>query len=109
MPLLTGAIAALCLNVQTGYSTACNKAVEAGSKQSTVYQSEETIEESIKTDLKKHFSKEVLSAAAVVGFTYKTIKDRSLSFELPNLGLCQSINNKIDQSAYSINFKWEIK
>jgi hypothetical protein len=110
--MMSSAIASFCaaLAANGAYSDACNKAAEAGLKQQGTYQLVDKYEENFNAyavqEGNHYFGKGGMAAIGAAGFTYKTYKSKSLNFKLPTLGVCDSANNTITPTTYTINLQW---
>lgn len=90
---------------------ACQKATEAGGKQTGVEQTVDAYE----TRETKIFEKKFVdflgqdSATAVAGsvFLAKSLASRSVSFGLPNFGLCSSIKTEITENTSMLKLEWK--
>ena len=122
VPLLIGMA---CSNVEPMYQNACSKAMEAGTKQSQVYQYDEKGEGYFRVYAQKQATdflgedtfKAIGGTVGGTVFLYNTAKSRSISFNLPTFGLCNSANNQISLNpnssqiilnTYRINLNWSL-
>lgn len=112
--IIQSAIASFCMTVASNpaYNQACNKAAEAGTKQTGIYQTADSYEGNTinyaKKELTYHLGGQTVGAIGAAGFAYNTTRTKSLNFSLPTLGLCNSINNEITPNSYSIHLKWNL-
>lgn len=109
--LLGQAIIAMCLGTSGQYNAACTHAIDAGTRQVGIRQEADNLEEK-SVNLAKTKSTETFGPAPVVVvtsgvFVYKVIKDKSLQFKLPNVGIADTISNKITDKSYTLNFTWK--
>lgn len=108
--VLGSTIIAICLSAQGSYNQACNKALEAGSKQSGVYQEIDGIEKGtikyINTQAEKRLTKNEMSAVATGYLVYKTTKDKKIQINLPTLGLFDKVHSEISPTSYNVRFQW---
>jgi len=113
--IIDSAITSFCVVLVTNsiYSDACNKAVEVSLKHNGIYQLVSKYENSLISyaDQKGNYylGKDGMSVVGITGFAYKTYKNKSLNFKLPTLGICDSVNNTITPTAYTINLQWHIQ
>lgn len=89
---------------------ACEKALQAGSKQSGVETAANDEEKRVtqKADAK---AKEFLGekAVGVVGgtvFIAKTISEKKVTFGLPTLGVCDSVKAQVSDKASELKIEW---
>ena len=111
MPLLATAFTSVCVGLMPGtYDMACNKALEAGTKQTGIYQQSEQVEnkslEYVTEKGEKNLGKPVAVVLASGPFLYKSYKEKTLRFNVPNFGLCDRISNEITPNSYSVKFGW---
>jgi len=103
-------IAYTCAKTPTGYSDACSHALEAGSKQSQIYQYEDGQENRLKSNARNeaiyYLGKEPIELAGAGLYVYKVYRDKSIIFKLPNMGLCNDLSNKITPNSYTLNIGW---
>lgn len=113
MGLFESALVSACIATgSTGnQQMACQKATEAGSKQSGI--------EKEMSDAEKHTLKKVeFEATDIIGkdgvnvvagsvFLAKTLQSKSLSVGMPTFGLCSSIKTEIKQDSSIIKFEWK--
>ena len=110
--LLGQAIAMVCVSAATPqYNNACNKALDAGTQQAGIKQQYDNLENK-STELAKNkaistFGSTPVELVSAGVYTYKVVKDRSVFFALPNMGLADKISNKITDKSYTINFSWK--
>lgn len=108
--LLAQGIVAICLSASGQYNTACNKALDAGTKQSGIQQNVDNFENK-SLDLAKKNGTETFGsvpvALATAGvFSYKVYKAKSVDFKLPNLGIADTISNQVTDKSYKLLFTW---
>lgn len=111
MTIIGTAIVAACVGAQGGYNEACTKALDAGTRQAGIYQDVSQVEKGYTSYLSNKAENAIgKSGIAVLGagiFLYKVSKDRSISFNLPNLGICSSIDNQVTLGSYTLHMKWD--
>lgn len=114
MPLMSLGIASLCMSVAAPgqYNTACSKAVEAGTKQSGIYQLMDKTEQNQLTTATKTgqdlFGDEVVEVIAAGAYSYRVYNNKALRFKLPDMGIADSISNTITPNSYTLNFQWRL-
>lgn len=118
MPLIDPLIVALCFNtaapIENGkYNEACNKAVDAYTRQVGVRQDSDNLESKTIEYVDEKAEKKLGKAGKIlVGSTiilYKTAKDKKLVLKIPEPGFCNSIENEATKDSYQVKFKWSIK
>lgn len=90
---------------------ACQKATEAGSKQSGI---EKEMNDAEKRSLNKLeieatdiFGKSGVNVVAGSVFVAKTLQSKSLSVGMPTFGLCSSIKTEINPDMSVLKFEWK--
>lgn len=110
MPLVSAAIAAICSSMNGTYQNACSKGLEATIKVTEVYQTDEKLENYVSIYANNKADRVFGPAAVnVLGggvFLYNTVNSKTLKFNLPNLGICESVSNQIAPGSYRIDLKW---
>lgn len=112
--LFSTAIAAFCAANATGqYNEACNKAVDAGTRQAGWRQQADNVEDRtisyVNKQVESYTPKPMQDLVGAAGFLYKTAQTKKLNFRLPNLGMASSISNEITPTSYTINITWRFK
>lgn len=102
-----------CTNTPAIYTTACNKAVDAGTRQTGIRQQADKAEE-LTTKFADHEAQSLIGkkGVSVVGagmFIYKTTTDKKLKVEVPNFGLCDSINTELATDSQMLRLQWNFK
>lgn len=105
------AIVAICAGTATGqYNEACNKSIDAGTRQIGIRQTVDTGEDRtiqyVNTTVEQNTSKGVQSVMGAAGFAYKTARDKRVVFKMPTMGLASSVSNEISPDRYAITIKW---
>lgn len=103
-------ITSACLGLSGNGEQACQKAMEAGSKQSGIEQNVNKFEKTVERKA-TYKATDLLGKAAidVVGgglFLAKTVVDKSVQFNVPTLGTCDKITNKVGVDKYSVQMEW---
>lgn len=110
MSLMAWAISMACSSNTSVDQNACNKFLEASAKSTQVYQNEEKTENYFRvmaTDkADNYFGKDVEKVGGGAYFGYKVYRDKAVDFKLPNMGLCDTLSNRVTPNSYSINIKW---
>lgn len=110
------AITAFCISAASGsYNDACTHAVDAatrqvGWRQQVDYVEDKTLEVANKEALRhaaRVVGKEGITVLAAGGYVYRVVKEKSLSFRLPTLGLCNSVSNQITYDSYRLVLEWK--
>lgn len=109
--LLSSAIVAICISAQGPYNEACNKGVEAGAKQTGIYQEVDWAEKATlkfaNDKAEATLGKKPMSAVGVGVFVYRAAKNKKVNFKLPDIGVCDSITNELTPTSYNINLQWK--
>lgn len=112
MPLMSWMIGMACSSITTwqNHQDACTHFFEATTKYTQVYQTDEKTEGYV-TDRATVTAKENLGTTAVdtvggVAYTYRVYRNKAVDFKLPNLGICDSVSNRITLDSYTLNLKW---
>lgn len=110
--LLSQGIASLCMGLASSgqYSDACNKAIDAGTRQVGIRQEADKIENStsllVAKEANNTLGKDVVFFIGASAFVYNVQKGKSVTFKLPSLGIANSINNQIMPGYYRLNIQW---
>jgi hypothetical protein len=108
------AVLATCLALAPGtYNSACQKSLQAAGTQTQIKENANIVEERVtkkayqyvEQGMGQNFTYLMGSSSLV----YKAYKDKAITFKLPTMGTCSSIENKVSLSSYQINLKWNIK
>lgn len=110
MPLMSTAIIALCVNYQGKYNEACNKALDAGTRQAGIRQNVDMVEnkanEIANQKAEVVIGKQGMGAIGSGVYVYKVVKDKSISFKVPTLGLCNSLTNHLTLNSLDLLAEW---
>lgn len=110
MAILESLIMTSCLGLIGDAQVACNKAIEAGMKQSGVEASSNQAEDVYvrKADTEAHsvLGTDYNLVAATV-FVVKTASDRSVSFGLPTFKVCDKISAQVGADKSALNMEWK--
>lgn len=108
--LMSQVIMMACIGSAPAYNQACNKALDAATRQVGVRQQVDTAEDKtvqiVSHKAQTIVGNDVTSVVGVGGFILKTARDRSLNFGIPTLGLCSSLRNQIGVDSYAIMAEW---
>lgn len=105
-------ISLACSNIQTNQVDACTHAMEAATKQIQLYQYEEKTENYLMTYAQNTADHSLGKTAEDVGggtvYGYKVYRNKSITFRLPNMGVCDTLSNNVTLDSYSINLTWKL-
>lgn len=110
--LFSTSIVSLCASIAVNgqYNQACNSAVDASTRQIGIRQSVDQAEDKsvqlVTTKTESLTPKPIQEVAGAGFFIYRTTKDKKVQFNLPTMGLCDSVNNEITPQSYSLTIKW---
>lgn len=108
--LLGSVILSACLGLEGSYYEACSKAMDAGTRQIGLRAEADRLDGQLNRYVQsqgyKLLGKEGMDAIGFIGFGTKSVREEKVAFKLPNLGLCNSINNEIGKDSYSIKIQW---
>ena len=108
--LIGSAILSICSGAQNNYYEACNKALDATSRQIGLRQEADEVEQRMRAitenSARKYLGKESVATVAFIGVTYKAVKERQVTFKLPNLGLCNSVTSQVGTEQASLRMDW---
>lgn len=111
---MSGAMTALIVSACVGLSgvkqEACEKGLEAGAKQTGIEKGVDAIQKESERKA-KYIALDLIgkSGMDMVGggiFLVKTVADKSVKFNLPTLGLCDRITNRVGVDKYSLEMVW---
>ena len=108
MPIMAMAIDLACNSSYSNHKDACVKALEAGTKQTEIYNYSEKTENYITTRVKDETGNEAVYTITTAGFIYRSYRNKEVSLKLPALGMCDSINTKVGIDSYALTLKWNI-
>lgn len=105
-------ITSACLGLSGNGQQACEKALEAGSKQSGIEQNVDKTQKYIEkaADRKAHdlLGQQVMEIAGGGIFIAKTVVDKSVQFSVPTLGICDRITSQVGVDKYSMQMVWRL-
>lgn len=116
MPLLSTQLVVgltyLCTNVAGNpqYNQACNKSVEAGTKQVGTYQ---LLEDGEKRTMEyatglgeDKLGTTVMKAGAAGVYAYRVYRDKSVTFKIKSVGIADSMTNQVTTNSYKLSLDW---
>jgi hypothetical protein len=106
-------IIAACLNTPATYTTACNKAVDAGTRQVGIRQEADKYED-LTTKFADHEAQSLIGkkGVSVVGatvFIYKTTSEKKLKVDIPNFGICDQVSTELATDSQTLRLIWNFK
>lgn len=106
-------IAAACMSFSGVEKEACTKAAEAGARQSGIEQSvkraQDKVEDKAKEEAKDLIGKTGMDVVGGTVFLAKTISDKSVKFDIPNMGIADKITSEVGTEKYYLNLVWRFK
>lgn len=110
---MTLMIATACMGFSGIEKEACVKAAEAGSKQSgieqNVNQAQKKAEDQAKEKAKDMLGQTTIDVVGGTVFLAKTISDKSVKFDIPNMGIADKITSEVGTEKYYLNLVWKFK
>lgn len=111
MSILETLIVTSCVGVPSTYLDACNKALQAGTKQSGVEQSVDAAETKVgkKADniAKEYVSENVAGVIGGAAFVAKSVSEKSATLNLPNMGICTTIKTTVGKDKSVLKLEWK--
>lgn len=108
--LFGSAFLTMCLGFQAQYNEACNRALDATSRQVGIRQQAEYVESRVNVVLDQEAHKRIgqkgMALIGAVGFGYKTAQEKKVAFKVPTLGICSSARGEIGVEQYTLNLNW---
>lgn len=111
MGLLDALIVTVCVGTSGAVKDACNKSLEAGTKQSGIARNVNVTEkrltkkiEGTARDYIGNSSTNVLTGTLILA---KAMIDQSATFRLPSFGICSSVNAQIGKEKSLLNLEWK--
>lgn len=102
-------IAAICLGTQGTFNEACQKSLDAGTRQVGVRAQVDAVQEKAfltVENIKSHLTKKGMVIAGAGVFLVSAASNKKLTLEMPTLGICSSAENEIALNEYRLNLKW---
>lgn len=110
MGLIDTLIVTSCVGLSGVQQDACNKALEAGSKQSGISQTMNTYEKhelnSLQDGAINYLGKDTVNVLGGMGWLTKSLVEKKASFGLPNFGICDKLTTEINTNTTKLVFKW---
>lgn len=111
MGALQTIITASCVSLSGVAQDACNKALEAGTKQSGVEQNVNKIEDNVSKTADKQARSVVgnsgMDVAGGVAFIAKSVVEKSAIFALPTFGLNMSLKAQVGAEKSGLSLEWK--
>lgn len=110
MSAMTALITSACIGLSGAHQQACEKAIEAGSKQTGLEQSVDQIQKMVErkanNKAKDIIGKSGMDIAGGGIFLVKTAIDKSVKINLPTLGICDRISTQVGVNQNSMQMEW---
>lgn len=107
---MTVLIASACIGLSGNKQQACEKALEAGSKQTGIEQNvdkfQKVVERKAKDGAEDVIGKDGVDVVGGGVFVAKTIVDRSVKFNAPTFDLCDRVTSQVGIDKYSVELEW---
>lgn len=102
-----------CVSTPAPYVDACNKVVDAGTRQIGLRQETDKIEE-LTTKLVDREAQSLIGkkGVSVVGtgmFIYKTTLDKKLKVDIPSFGLCDHVSTELAIDSQLLRLQWNLE
>lgn len=112
MGLLDTLIITSCMGMQSGQpQDACQKALQAGTKQSGVEKvandQETAITKKADTKAKDLLGEQTYSVVGGTVFLAKTVSEKKVSLGLPTMGICNSIKAEVSDKQSQLKLEWK--
>ena len=109
--LFGSAFLSICMGLSGSYNEACMKALDATTRQLGIRQKAEFVENRVNVVLNEQVVRRVPHKSMVmiglVGFGYKTVKERKVGFKIPTFGVCSSARGEVSLNGdLSLNLNW---
>lgn len=110
MAILESIIVASCVGMSGQAQDACNKALQAGSKQSGMEQSFDSYEQHQTKMLEQTaydwFGKDAVGVVGGTVWVGKAVAEKKASVGLPSFGICNKMSAEVGQKASQLVLKW---
>lgn len=111
--LFSTGIVTVCASLAVGqYNDACNKAMDAGTRQvgwrQTADSAEDKTVQYVNSKAQHYAPKPLQDVVAVTGFAVRAARDKRVDFKLPTMGLCNSLSNSITPDSYQLTIQWSM-
>jgi hypothetical protein len=111
--LTESAIATICALTPGNYNNACNKGADAATTQLGVKQDDVKYEDKLqKMGLQESYDLIGQRNVYIIGGTayiVNAISNKKVVFEIPNLGVCDSVHADLSPTSSTVNLKWTFK
>lgn len=106
-------IAGACTGFNGNGKEACSKGLQAAGKQTGIEQNIGTAEKKLENNAKEKAQDWIGNTGMdIVGgtvFLAKTISDKSVKFDIPNMGIADKITSEVGTEKYYLNLVWRFK
>lgn len=106
-------IVSACLGLSGNAKEACQKTIEASAKQTGIEQkinkAQYKVENKANKQVNRLFDKETVDVMGSTVFLAKTVSDKSVKFNVPNMGICDKITSEVGPNKYYLNTVWSFK
>ena len=110
MALLDSAILMLCATTQAQYNAPCKASIEAGTKQYGIYDQintgERVFDKMAERNAREGLGDTTIYVIGGGAYIYKVVQNKGVDFNLPTLGLCNSVSSHIGIETYSLRLGW---
>lgn len=111
MSLMTTLIASVCVGLSGADKDACTNGLDAGSKQYGIQQDVDSAENKTnKEAIKESYSLLGNGGTKVLGgslFMAKAAYEKSLTLQMPTMGLCNFLTSEVKPNAYNLKMEWK--
>lgn len=111
MSLIATTLASACIGLTGNQLDACNKAVEAGVKQSGLEAISNNAEDKVnimtQKVVKDHVNDDIISISGSIIYISKAVQTQSISVNIPTAGLCSTASAQINASNSNIKLEWK--
>lgn len=108
---MTAIVTSACIGLSGSAREACSKALEAGSKQSGIEQDVDTFQKNVEkqanNEAHEYFGDTGVEVLGSSLFLLKTVIDKSVRFNAPTFGLCDSVTNQVGPNDYKLLLEWK--
>lgn len=105
-------ITSACLGLSGNPHEACEKALEAGTKQAGIEQNVDKAQKMVEStaDRTAHeiLGQQTMELAGGGIFIAKTVINKSVQFNVPSFGLCDKITSQVGTDKYSMQMVWRL-
>lgn len=110
--LFSTGIASLCAALASSgqYDQACNKAVDAGTRQTGIRQTFDGAEDKsmqvFTQEAESYTPKPIQDVAATGVFVYRAARNKKVELKLPTMGVCDSMSSELTPASYALTVRW---